>query len=154
MIERVPVSERELGVWAGLLSTLGIYAAFFCMTSSGAVSGGGQVGLLIGLVTLQVVVLVVFHIGLAIGRGEEHADERDAAIGLRAERAGYAVLAFGVATLTILYLVWGAAAGAPDAPGPRVPSVAMVGHGVLLCFVAAEVAKGVTQIVLYRRGGA
>ena len=155
MTERVPMSGREIGVWGALLSTLGIYAAFFGMTASGAASGGDQVGLLIGLVVLQVVVLVVFHVGLAVWRGEEPADERDAAIGLRAERAGYAVLAFGVATLTILYLLWGAAAGEPDAgAGLRVPSVGMVGHGVLLCFVAAEVVKGLAQIVLYRRGGA
>jgi hypothetical protein len=154
--DRLPASTTEIGVWASLLSTLGIYGVYCATVAGGAVTGGEQVALLIGLVVLQVVVLIGFHIGLAIWRGAERPDERDAAISLHGERLGYAVLSFGVATLTILYLLWGAAADAssPATGTLRVPSVAMVGHGVLLCFVAAELAKGMTQIVLYRRGGA
>lgn len=152
---RLSVSARELGVWATLLVTLAIYGIFFFATATGAVTGAQQIGLLVGMVVLQVVALVVIHIVLAMFRGDpERIDERDAAIDLRAYRNAYWVLALSVASVTLAYVAWGSVASVPEAAeaGLRGPSVSLVGNGLLLCFVAAEVAHALTQVVLYRRG--
>jgi hypothetical protein len=152
---RFSMSPREVGSWLSLLTTLAIYGAFFFATATGAVRGADQIGLLIGLVVLQVVVLVVIEIVLAIVRRRApEADERDAAIDLRAYRNAYWVLAFSVASVTIAYVAWGGVASVPEAAaaGLRGPSVALVGNALLLCFVAAEIAHALTQVVLYRAG--
>lgn len=152
---RLSMSHREMSVWASLLITLAIYGTFFFSTITGAVRGADQIGLLISLVILQVVVEIVIQIALAILRRPEHADERDAAIGLRSYRNAYFVLMAGVATVTIAYVGWGGVASVPEAAaaGVRGPSVALVGNALLLCFVAAEIAHALTQVVLYRKGG-
>lgn len=151
---RSSVSTREAGIWASLLTTLAIYATFVTATATGWVKGGGQIGLLIGLVVVQTIALIIFHIVLAILRGDEAADERDRLISLRAYRAAYIVLMGCVASVTLMYVAWAGVASVPDAAaaGLRGPSVTLVGHAMLLSFVAAEFTQGATQIILYRRG--
>ncbi len=152
--ERVGMSGREVNIWLSLASTVVIYGVFFWSTASGAVQGADQIGLLIGLVILQVIALVAIEIGLAIFRKPEQADERDVLIDLRSFRSAYFVLAGSVATAAIGYLAWGGLASVPEAAeaGLAPPSVAVVGNAILLCFVLAEIAKCGTQVVLYRRG--
>lgn len=155
--QRMSMGVRELGVWASLVTTVVIYGGFFAATASGAVRGGEQIGLLIGAVIAQVVALVVFHIGMAIWRGEEQRDERDVHIDLRAFRNAYVVLAGTVATVALAYVGWAgvaeaASAGEAAKAGLRAPSAALMGNALLLCFVAAELTHLLTQVVLYRRG--
>ena len=112
--------------------------------------GADQVGLFIA----QVVALVSIHIALAIWRGTQKADERDAVIEIRSFRNAYVVLTSSVSMVTIGYLLWGGIASEPEAvaAGVAPPSVALVGNAILLCFVLAEIAKSGTQLVLYRKG--
>ena len=152
--DRVGMSVQEISVLTSLVSTVVIYAIFFSCTASGAVQGSDQIGLLIGLVIAQVVALVTIQIALAIWRGTQEADERDAAIEIRSFRNAYLVLTSSVSMATIGYLLWGGIAGEPEAAAAGVapPSVALVGNAILLCFVLAEIAKSGTQLVLYRKG--
>lgn len=147
------MSIRETSVWASLATTILLYAVFFCATATDAVPAEDQVDLLAGLVFLQIAALVAFEVFLAMRRGSEPVDERDAFIALRSFRIAYFVLGFCVATVTIVYIVWGTAAAAADAmrAGVSPPSVALVGNALLASFVAAEIAKSATQVVLYRR---
>ena len=78
--DRAGMSVQEICVLASLVSTVIIYAIFFTCTASGAVQGADQIGLFIGLVTAQIVALVSIQIALAISRGTQKADERDAVI--------------------------------------------------------------------------
>ena len=98
--------------------------------------------------------LVSLQIALAIWRGTQKADERDALIEIRSFRNAYVVLTSSVSMVTIGYLLWGGIAGEPEAlaAGIAPPSVALVGNAILLCFVLAEIAKSGTQLVLYRKG--
>ena len=98
--------------------------------------------------------LVSIQIALAISRGTQKADERDAVIEVRSFRNAYVVLTSSVSIVTIGYLLWGGIAGEPEAvaAGVAPPSVALVGNAILLCFVLAEIAKSGTQLVLYRKG--
>ncbi|HEX5054069.1 MAG TPA: hypothetical protein VFZ65_19980 [Planctomycetota bacterium] len=149
------MSIHEIGVVASLVTTVVVYAIFFGCTASGAVQGADQIGLFIGLVVAQIVALVCIHIALAICRGTQEPDERDAFIALRSFRNAYVVLTSSVTMVTIGYLLWGGIASEPDATAAGVagPSVALVGNAILLCFVLAEVTKSGTQLVLYRKGG-
>lgn len=149
------LSRREVSIWANLALTVLLYGVFFTATATGAVRGGDQIGLLIAIVVAQVVALIAFEILLAIRAGADRPDERDAAIDLRSYRYAYWVLAFGIAWITIVYVAWAGVATVPDAAaaGLKPPSVPLVGNAVLLCFVAAEIVKGATQLILYRRGG-
>ena len=152
--DRAGMSVQEMSVLATLVSTVVIYAIFFSCTASGAFQGSDQIGILIGLVIAQVVALVSIQIALAIWRGTQEADERDAAIEIRSFRNAYVVLTSSVSMVTIGYLLWGGIAGEPEAAAAGVapPSVALVGNAILLCFVLAEIAKSGTQLVLYRKG--
>ena len=152
--DRPGMSVQETSVLLSLVSTVIIYAIFFSCTASGAVQGADQVGLFIGLVVAQVVALVSIQIVLAIWRGTQKADERDALIEIRSFRNAYVVLTSSVSMVTIGYLLWGGIAGEPEAlaAGVAPPSVALVGNALLLCFVLAEIAKSGTQLVLYRKG--
>ena len=152
--DRAGMSVQEISVIASLASTVIIYAIFFTCTASGAVHGADQIGLFIGLVTAQIVALVSIQIALAISRGTQKADERDAVIETRSFRNAYIVLTSSVSIVTIGYLLWGGIAGEPEAvaAGVAPPSVALVGNAILLCFVLAEIAKSGTQLVLYRKG--
>ena len=151
---RPGMSVQETSVLLSLVSTVIIYAIFFTCTASGAVQGADQVGLIIGLVIAQAVALVSIQIALAIWRGTQKADERDALIEVRSFRNAYVVLTSSVSIVTIGYLLWGGIAGEPEAlaAGVAPPSVALVGNAILLCFVLAEIAKSGTQLVLYRKG--
>ena len=152
--DRPGMSAQETSVLLSLVSTVIIYAIFFTCTASGAVQGADQVGLIVGLVIAQVVALVSIQIALAIWRGTQKADERDALIEVRSFRNAYVVLTSSVSIVTIGYLLWGGIAGEPEAlaAGVAPPSVALVGNAILLCFVLAEIAKSGTQLVLYRKG--
>ena len=152
--DRAGMSVQEISVLASLVSTVTIYVIFFTCTASGAVQGPDQVGLFIGLVIAQIVALVSIQIALAISRGTQKADERDAFIEIRSFRNAYGVLTSSVSIVAIGYLLWGGIAGEPEAvaAGVAPPSVVLVGNAILLCFVLAEIAKSGTQLVLYRKG--
>jgi hypothetical protein len=96
--------------------------------------------------------MIVIAITLAVirGRNQEPADERDRSILLRGYRSAYFTLTAALSTITVGLLIWGEASDS-GAPLPR------IGHGawanaVLLSFFTAELAKSLTQVVLYRRG--
>lgn len=149
-----PLSQRELTSWASLATTLIINFIFFGLTVTNQVAASAQVDLLVGLVVAQVIIMIGISAVASIRRGNQPVDERDRLIDLRSFRAAYYVLSIAVASVATIYLLWLAAADAPGAAaqGLNRPGVALMGRGLLLCFVAAEIAKTGTQVFLYRRG--
>lgn len=141
----MPVSMREKGQWALLLTVAFVYGQYYARVLPGhgpdvAVS---DVVLFIGAVVSLVLLQVVGHVLLAIvdrdaaRRGVER-DERDALIDLRASRVGYHVLAVGVVA---------ALSTALAVPG----NFAFV-HVLFGGWVLSSLAETATRLFFYRRG--
>lgn len=145
------VTVREAREWVTLASTVLLYGVSFFGTASGLVRGPSQVGLLIGIVLVQMACLMVAEIVLSAWK--EKPDERDSLIALKSYRAGYIVLMGCMSTVALAYVAWGGVASLAEEQGGRLlaPSVTLVGNALLLSFVLAEAAKSAVQIVLYRR---
>lgn len=148
------MTYQEKGVWAGLLTTLVIYGGYFVAVCPLSEAGTMSTIVLFGCaVVAQIVALIVLHSLFAVTSDSDLTDERDTSIEWKGYRTAYAVLAVGV-VLSIGGLVWrevkeGMSVGDGSA-GTLTPFV--IAHILLLCFVMAEAAKYVTQILCYRRG--
>ena len=103
----------------------------------------------VGAVVIYVGLIALIHTVLAvrdIPGAESKPDERDQAISLRAHRVSSWILSIGVLALVLgLY-----AADLVDRSDPSI-TLGMVGNALLACFVLAESAYYLTQVVLYRR---
>lgn len=132
-------SFQEKSLWVSTVANLAIYAVYFARAIAIGDRDPARVGALFGeAVVLLVVVMVVSHAVLAIHRRPERRDERDRRIAVLAARNAYYVLATGAwAALCVIAMSLGAFWAA---------------HAVLLALVVAEVTKGVSQLVYYRRG--
>jgi len=144
---------REKSAWASLGTTVVVFVPYFIhlysLTLEGQLEAGDAIGSFIAAVAAQVVLQVVLHIWFAIRGQVETPDERDAAIELKAVRAGYYVFAVTCMSLVLVVMTFGAA---PEASRRWLAPVA-VSQAMLLCFVSAEVARYARQVVGYRRGG-
>ena len=118
---------QEKSLWLSLTATVAVYAAYVARALG-----------LIEAVVLLVIVMIAGNVVLAVHRRPEPRDERDRRFATLAARNAYYVLsaagfgALGVAALS-LGAFWTA-------------------HALLLALVLAEITKGASQLVYYRRG--
>lgn len=152
------MSNREKAAWVSLVTTAVIWGYYFWRLGVRLSEGTAQVEPFIGLFTLCVIVSVITSIVVAIvfaiagQKLDAPADERDQLIELRATKAAYALLSCGALAASV---------GTPIAlfymgrlfPGDAAAGAALIiGNGVLLAMLLAEVVKSGGQIVLYRLG--
>ncbi len=99
------LSQREYSAWGTALALLvfgGLYVhSFWRLWQDDGLGGAGAFGLLLGYTIGLVVVLVIYHVVLALLTGSEPADERDRLIEWRSGYLGGLVLAFGVISIVI-----------------------------------------------------
>lgn len=144
------VSFREHSAWAALLTTAVVYGIFVFGLARGWVGLGSTAATrwLVEAMVLQTIAVIAISIVATIRTRPEAKDERDRAIDLKAARAAYIVLGACVVMASIV-LIW-----APAATGSSLarPEPAVVGQLLLLGFVASELVRFGTQVLLYRRG--
>lgn len=148
------MSFREKSAWAALAVMLVVFIPYFVhifqLFGQGKLNLGYVLGGFLGAVALQVALLIVVSIVLAIRSREEPKDERDLEIESKSFKIAYYILTLGcfggIPTLILCVL--------PFAPemGPQLVAPLFLSQLLLLCFVVAEAAKYITQVVCYRRG--
>jgi len=148
------LSFREKSAWASLAVMLVVFVPYFFhifrLLEEGKLDWNTVLGEFIGAVIFEVVLLVVVHIVFAVRYKEENKDERDLAIESKSFKIAYFVLVTSgfVAIPCLIGLGFGLQPGWIG----QLTSPVFVSQLLLLCFVAAEAAKYVTQLVCYRRG--
>ncbi len=140
------MSFREKSAWVSLITTVGIWGAYFWiigrfLLERGSLAGlpADSVGLFIGGVVALVIVQIVLAIAVAIVSGrqaETPMDERERLLDLKAARAGFYALNAAVFCVSGLWL-----AGA---------SPLVMANGILLSMVIAEAVHSGGKIVGYR----
>ena len=148
------VSFREKSAWASLAIMLVVFVPYFVGIfrhfARGELTGGYVLGEFLSAAAFQVVLLVVVHVAIAIRSGQESKDERDIAIESKAFRNAYFVL-----ISSCFVIIPGVIAlGFSLDPGSvnRLTAPAFLSQLLLLCFIVAEAAKYLTQVLGYRRG--
>lgn len=136
------MSFREKLAWICLVTTILVFVPYFAYVFWLFAAGEPKLGVVlqafVTAVVIQIVLSVVANIAIAAFRARvEPPDERDRAIDLRSLKISYYVLAVSV-FLAIGYVL--------------VYSPLFISQMMLLCFVAAEVARYSTQAVCYRTG--
>ncbi|MDQ6913310.1 MAG: hypothetical protein M3128_10600 [Verrucomicrobiota bacterium] len=154
MYNKLSMSFREKSAWITLLLLLAVYGPYFIhishLAQNGELSLPALVKIFISALFLQIIVAVIAHVAISIGRRVEAKDERDRAIEAKAFRNGYFVFisAISCAAIGILML--------SPFPEPAANSGWLSGAGIsqilLLCMVLAEITKYGTHVVCYRRG--
>jgi hypothetical protein len=148
------MSFREKSAWASLAVMLVVFVPYFVhifrLFEEDKLDWNTVLGEFIGAVVFEVVLLIVVHIVLAVRSKEEEKDERDLAIESKSFKIAYFVLVSSccVAIPCLIGLGFGLQPGAIV----QLTSPVLVSQLLLLCFVAAEASKYVTQLVCYRRG--
>lgn len=151
------MSFREKSAWIALVITLIVFVPYFQQVFAPLTRGELRLGLgnvldaFIGMVVLQIVLSIAFHIVLVLHAREEPADERDRAIKVKANHVAYYVL------VTTCYIAGsGMFVMALLSPLPALASslqaYLLMSQVLLFCIVLAETAQYVTQVVYYRRG--
>lgn len=103
-------------------------------------------GLAVGLTVLLVVVLVAYHILIAVTAKPEEEDERDRLVSWRAGNIGGVVLAVGVIGIVLQILVGGMLGG------PVAGSPILIANALMAVIFVATVVELVLTLVFYRRG--
>lgn len=139
---------REKTAWISLLTTVGVWGAYFWIVGGdlierGSIAGmpASTVGLFIGGVVVIVIIQIVLAIVVAIvsgKRADAPMDEREQLIDLKAARAGFYALNAAVFCVSSLWML-----GA---------SPLVMANGILAAMVVGEVFHSVGKIVGYRRG--
>ena len=148
------MSFREKSAWASLAVMLIVFVPYFThvfrLFQRDELGMGTVIGEFIGAVVFQVVLMIVVHIILAICSRQDPKDERDRAIESKSFKIGYYVLVsacFGGIPFILLPIF----ASHPEL-ALRLTALPFLSQVLLLCFVVAEAAKYITQVVCYRRG--
>jgi hypothetical protein len=148
------MSYREKSAWATLLVMLVVYAPYFInvagMFRRGQMTGGALLGAFMGAVGFQVGLSIAVAIALAILTREEPPDERDRAIEAQAYRYAYNTLVAG--PFVLIPAMFGLMSGIDPAALPGMLTISFLSQALLLCLVAAETVRYVTQIIGYRKG--
>ena len=136
------MSFEEKSVWiqlVGLVVGLGGYlVSAGLMLSNGVNALPGFVPVFVVAIILVVAINIAGHVVAAVVGRTDEADERDRLIGYRAESRSSWILGVGaIGAIVALILSVGGV---------------WVAHLLLVSLFGAEVAKGVLQIVHYRRG--
>ena len=147
------LSFKEKSIWATFISVLVIFGYYFVtviqMSIRVSVSGADIGYLLLTVIILLAVVLVAFHIVLAIASKPEPEDERDLLIEAKSNGAANLLLGMGVCfTIAALIIseLWG---------GRFMQDLArpfMMAHILLFSLFISEIVKLATQLFYYRRG--
>ncbi len=144
------LSFYEKSTWGTLVALLVIGALYFRSSwqlwHQEALAPEAAFGLLIGYTVLLIIVLVAYHVLVAVMSRPEAEDERDRLIQWRAGNIGGLVLSFGVFTV-ILNILIGNWLGQPLFLSP-----VGIAHALLLAMLIATVVEMVLKLVLYRRG--
>ena len=143
------MSFREKGAWICLASTVVVFVPYFWfvlqLSARGELTVAAIMPALVAAIFFQAVINVAASIAVAVFSGSDPADERDRSIELRSFRNAYLILAV---TLVSAIAV---ATFSPPSFGALITLVFM-SQVLLACFVVAESAKYLTQVVCYRRG--
>lgn len=139
---------REKTAWVSLITTVGVWGAYFWTIGHGLLERrsldglpASTVGLFVGGTVLIVIVQIILAITVAVASGKQAdtpMDERERLIDLKAARAGFYVLNGAVFCTSAL---WMAKA-----------SPLVMANGILLSMVIAEVVNSGGKIIGYRRG--
>lgn len=144
------MSFQEKSTWGTLVALLAIGGLYFrtiiTLWQSGQLHLQSTFGLAVGLTVLLVIVLVAYHILIAIFGGAGDEDERDKLIAWRAGNSGGLVLGFAVVSV-VLMVVMSGVLGATFWQQPAVIVNALMA-GVFI----ATVVELVLTIWFHRRG--
>ncbi len=147
---------NERSAAASLVTTGGIYCAVLAVALTQPTNPFATIGLLIGGVVLQVVLLTVMHIYFAMVTPDEPNDERDALIQHRSLRLSHLILTLGAVVAMLLLLaqqaaVQLAATHADSIPADFLSSPLAIAHALLLTLAASEVVRCASVVLAYRR---
>ena len=140
------LSFREKSAWACLLITLAIWLPFFMHGLSRSVSPpkapifAGPA--LITAIVLTIALSVAAHIAISLQSRQEPQDERDVAIASKAMRNAYVVI---LCSLGLLLFV-------PSSLWDQSRPTGLMYEALVLCFIAAEVTRFLSQTLYYRLG--
>lgn len=144
------LSFHEKSTWGTLIALIVIAVLYthaaLDASSAGAMHAGTVTGLMIGYTVLLVVVLVVYHLVLALVERPVDEDERDRLIGWRAGNIGGLVLGFGVFGVIGHVLIGGMVGDA------RLLSPPAIANLLLLALFLATVVELSIRLYHYRRG--
>ncbi len=148
------MSFREKSAWLCLITTIVVFVPYFTyvmrLLNRAELTAAALVMPFIAAVFFQTVFLIGASIAISIRSKEEKRDERDVMIELKAFKYAYYVFAcfifMGVGLVFLFDVV-----AAPTLHGQKLIS-AFLSQVVLFCFVAAEIAHYLIQVVSYRRG--
>jgi len=116
------------------------------MWQAGQLHPASNFGLAAGLTVLLVIVLVAYHVLIAVTASPEQEDERDRLIAWRAGNIGGLALAFGVVGIVFQILI-GGMLGDPLAASPI-----LIANALMAVLLIATVVELVMTLVFYRRG--
>jgi len=135
---------REKSAWITASALIVVYGGYFTVLFrhwAPDTAAPLSVALLVAAVIALTMIMAASHIALAVATPKAAAapaDERERLIGLKAESlASYLLSAAVVCVIGALLLGW---------------SAALVANLLLAALVAAELAKAIAQIALFRRG--
>jgi hypothetical protein len=144
------LSFQEKRTWGTLIALLIIGALYFNaawqLWQRDVLVSEAVFGLLIGYTVVLVVVLIAYHVLIAVVSGSETEDERDRLIEWRAGHIGGIVLAFGVFTV-IGHILIGGWLGDPLFLSP-----AGIANALLLALLVASLVEMALKLMFYRRG--
>ena len=103
-------------------------------------------GLAIGLTIFLVIVLITYHIMVAVITRPQREDERDRLIAWRAGSIGGMVLGIGVIGV-VLQILFGGLLGHPGADSP-----VLIANALMIVVFAATLVELAMKLVFYRRG--
>lgn len=144
------LSFHEKSAIGTLIATWAIGILYFRsvweLWQAGQLHPASNFGLAAGLTVLLVIVLVAYHIVIAVTARPEQEDERDRMISWRAGRIGGFILGFGVVAIVVQILVGGMLddrmAGSP----------VLIANALMAVVFIATVVELVMTLVFYRRG--
>ena len=113
---------------------------------AGQLQPASNFGLAAGLTVLLVIVLIAYHILIAVTAKPEEEDERDRVIAWRAGRIGGFVLAFGVVGIVVQILLGGMF------DDPLAGSPVLIANALMAVVFIATVLELVMTLIFYRRG--
>ena len=109
------MSFQEKSAWGTLVALLAIGGLYFRtmirLWQAGELHLQSTFGLAVGLTVLLVIVLVAYHVLIAIFGGAEDEDERDKLIAWRAGNAGGLVLGISVISVVVMVVMSGVFGG-------------------------------------------
>jgi len=144
------LSFHEKSAWGTLICLWIIGVLYFrsvwAMWQAGALHPASNFGLATGLTILLIIVLVAYHLLIAITAKPEKDDERDRLISWRAGNIGGLILGIGVIGIVLQILI-GGMFGDPVSGSP-----VLIANALMAVVFIATMVELVLTLVFYRRG--